>query len=112
MFDLIPQDKATHEVYGARIGAVAAAAAYVAAFAIGWPKYALPAAAAAAAVLALAAGLAKEQLDKRANARAHDEGLPPPHSVESADAVATLLGGVVVALPLVAAWLTAQQVWP
>lgn len=95
---LIPQDKANHAVYGAVLTALGASLAIVA----GAPPWA---AALAGAVLAAAAGLLKEQLDARANAKALAAGQPPPHGVERADALATTAGGLLVAVPLAVAGL-------
>ncbi len=49
-------------------------------------------------LLALAAGVGKELYDYIANAKATKAGLPPPHSVELLDAVATVIGGFAGAL--------------
>ncbi len=51
-----------------------------------------------AILAALAAGIAKEGYDAMMNARAKKAGLPPPHSVEFADAAYTVAGGVLVAI--------------
>lgn len=105
MFSLIAQDKANHEVYGARIASVCASVVYViVAAALKQPAYARPAAALAAVGSAAAAGKIKEELDRRANRKALARGETPPHSVESADIVATTKGGVVVALPIAVSW--------
>lgn len=110
---LIPQDKANHQVYGARIAAVAAAFTAAALTLQGGPGAgALLWAAVAGLSCALLAGRLKEWLDARANAAAEAAGLPPPHGVERADIVATVWGGVTVAVPLVVAGLLAAGVGP
>ena len=91
---LIPQDKANHAANGAAAAAVCASLVTVA----GAPPWA---SALVGAALALALGLLKERLDMLANARATAAGQPPPHSVERGDVLATLAGGLLVALPLV-----------
>lgn len=81
MLPLIPQDKANHIVYGA----VIFAAAYALFTFAGLP--ALP----IAAGMVVIAAVAKEMWD-----RAHKE----THTPDPLDALATIAGGVVVALPL------------
>lgn len=111
IFKLLDQDKANHEVWGARIGAVACVGAMVASNWSGLPgSTMLAVGAAAAAGSAAAAGFLKERLDAKANAKAEAAGLEPAHSVERADAIATVQGGVAVALPLLAAFLLGQAV--
>ena len=83
------QDKANHFVYGAfaaMIGAI------VAAKVIGEPQFAWLVAIAAAALI----GICKEAIDYWQNKQAD----LPLHVVERADIIATALGGVPVALPL------------
>lgn len=113
MFKLIPQDKANHELYGARIAAVVAIVACLVAEpllaalgvrAAGGAGFALLLAGAASIAAALAAAIAKEYMDRSANDKAEDAGLPPPHSVEVDDLLATVRGGLSVGLPLVCAW--------
>lgn len=104
MFKLLPQDKANHEVYGARIAAGCACASLVVAQALHAGDWLLLIAAAAALAGATAAGVLKEQRDARANKAAEAAGEPPPHSVESADTTATVKGGAVVGVPLLVAW--------
>lgn len=111
MFKLIRIDLANHEVYGARIASPAAAVVAAVATlvtALGVAQWALLLAAAAAVLSAAAAGKVKEMLDARANKKAAAAGLEPPHTVEGADIVATARGGVVVAIPLIVAWLAAN----
>ena len=108
MFTLIAQDKANHELYGARIAAVAAAIVAGAAAlipALGIAPLALLLSAGAAVASGIAAGMIKEMLDARANKKAAAAGEPLPHSVEGADIAATARGGIVVAIPLAVAWL-------
>jgi hypothetical protein len=101
---LIPQDKANHEAYGGRIAAVCATlAVLVCALSRHTRPWALLAGGAVALLAVLAAGVLKERLDAAANALAAAAGEPPPHGVERADIVATVRGGVAVALPLVTA---------
>jgi hypothetical protein len=107
---LIPQDKANHEAYGARIAASMSALAVLGCLAFRPLRpWALLAGAATALASAWAAGRIKEWMDARANAAAAAVGEPPPHSVERADIVATARGGLSVALPLVVAGL--MQRW-
>jgi hypothetical protein len=106
VFRVIEQDKANHEVYGARIGTVAAVIAIFATTQIGWVQFAALAGAVAAVVTATGAGIIKERLDREANEDAIFAGEAPPHSVEGADIKATAIGGIVVALPLIVLWLT------
>ena len=113
MFKVIPQDKANHELYGARIAAVAAIAACLLAepLMLLWagrvtalPPFLLLLSGASAIAVTVAAAITKEWLDDRANEEAEKAGLPPPHSVEVGDLTATIKGGVWVGLPLLAAW--------
>lgn len=113
MFKVIDQDKANHELYGARI---AAAAAIVACFLAGplmfalagrvtaLPPFLLLLSGASAIISAVSAAVMKEWLDSKTNEEAEAAGLPPPHSVEVEDLTATIKGGVWVGLPLLAAW--------
>lgn len=96
MLKVIPIDKANHAVYGAVAGALAA----VAGVGLGAP---LAAAALCAPAAAWLAGWGKEQLDRRANEEAAERGEPAPHSVEQADIMATVAGGVLPGLPLLVA---------
>jgi len=84
MLPSLPQDKANHAVYGALIfnAALPLSDAFVAL--------------ALVAVLAVA----KEAVDWLSNHRARAAGLPAPHGVEVMDALATLAGGVLCAIPL------------
>jgi hypothetical protein len=101
---LIPQDKANHEAYGARIAAISATLVMLACSLSPQTRpWALIAGALTAVESALAAGFIKERMDAAANARAAAAGEPPPHGVERADIAATVRGGVAVALPLVMA---------
>lgn len=100
---LFPQDKANHYAYGSWIATAAAAAVMAVALGCGHAPGWLPAAAAAAgAFAALAAGVWKEAQDQVANDAAFAAGEPPPHEVSSADVLATALGAVPVAVPLLA----------
>jgi hypothetical protein len=101
---LMPQDKANHEAYGARIAAICSAATVlVCTLSRHTRPWALPVGGMVALLSVLAAGILKERLDAAANALAEAAGEPLPHSVERADIVATARGGVAVALPLVMA---------
>lgn len=113
MFTLLPQDKANHELYGARIAAVAAIVACLVAELLlgvfGTPimppvGFALLLSGSSAIVVAAAVAFIKEFLDSRANEAAEKAGLPAPHSVEVDDALATVRGGVSVGLPLLCTW--------
>jgi len=84
MLPQLPQDKGNHFAYGAVI------------FNLALPITDAFVALAAVAVLAVA----KEALDWLSNHRARRAGLPAPHGVEVMDALATLAGGVLCALPL------------
>ena len=86
----IPHDKALHFIYGAL---VFCASYLLTAF---QQLPALPIAAAAVTVVAVG----KELSDWLSNRRARQAGFPAPHGVELADALATLAGGALVALPL------------
>lgn len=92
----IPQiraDWAQHIVYGAAVGAAAAASVAIAGLVTGSHglRFMEPA---AAVVAALVAGLAKELADWVANMRT-----PGAHEVALSDVVATTLGGMAVAVP-------------
>jgi hypothetical protein len=79
----IPQDKLGHYFYGSIITSVVLALTNSVWIAI--------------ALCAVVAAL-KEYTDWTANNRAAEQGLPPPHSVEFLDFVATVAGGIVVIL--------------
>lgn len=104
---LIPQDKANHEAYGARIAMVLAVLAIVAVSLLRPGAAALMLGGIVAIGGAFVAGKAKEMLDARANAAALAEGEPPPHSVEAADVRYTVYGGIAVGAPLIIAGLMA-----
>lgn len=89
----IRADWAQHIVYGAAVGAAAAASMAVAGLVTGAPglRFMEPVAAVTAA---LVAGLAKELADWVANRRT-----PGAHEVALSDVVATTLGGLAVAVP-------------
>lgn len=90
MFQL-PQDKANHFIYGALV--------FVAIFFVAHlllPVHAIGIALGATVVV----GVAKELLDMWSNYKAKQNKVLPKHGVELWDAVATIAGGVVVALPL------------
>lgn len=89
----LAQDKGQHFVGGAFIAAIAAAIAVELAPSYAWQV---------ALVASLAAGIIKEGLDWRANRQADANDLPRMHTVDGADALATLCGGLPVALPLFA----------
>ena len=89
----LPHDKSTHVIYGAAIFA----AAHTLAVLLKHPEFALIAAAAATTAF----GIGKELLDFALNERARKAGKLAPHGVEVQDALATLAGGALVALPLV-----------
>jgi hypothetical protein len=93
MLPQLPLDKANHYVYGSLIFTVS----FAVLFHVGL-----------ATVLCLWAALAitgllsvgKEILDWVKNKMAIKAGLPPPHVVEPADALATFAGGLVAAIPV------------
>lgn len=82
----LPADKAQHVIYGAAIFSVVA----LACTALGLGPLARP----AGALAALLAGVAKEALDWADNHAALAMGLPPPHSVDPGDVVATEAGAL------------------
>lgn len=90
MMPIIPHDKALHFIYGALIFCVG----YLATFT--W--CAEPVGASMALVALFAVG--KEVADYLSNQRAIKQKVLPTHGVELLDAVATIAGGVVVAIPL------------
>jgi hypothetical protein len=97
-------DLALHWVWGGVAGACGASACAVVAVVAGAPGLvmAMP----GAAVLgALVAGVGKEAADWLTNRRARLAFRVPPHEVSLEDVVATVLGGAVVAVPvLLAVW--------
>ena len=94
--DKIPLDKSHHVIGGSIVATVAACLAIY----LGHPKLAWQ----VAIVLPLIGGVAKELADYAANLKAAKAGQPAPHGVEFLDALATVLGGVPVALPLFLNW--------
>ena len=82
----LPADKANHVIAGALVFLPVAIAVALA----GHAQYARP----AGAVAALVAGLLKELADWLANRHLAQQGLPPAHGVEVADAAATTAGGL------------------
>lgn len=82
----LPADKANHALYGALIFVVVGAIAT----ATGHAQLARVVGAGAA----LLAGCLKELSDWLLNRRAVAAGLPPPHSVEAADVLATTAGAM------------------
>ena len=108
---LIAQDKANHALYGAAIAA-ASASLCIAVFMPQQLKPALPLLWASTLGLSLSAlaGYVKEKRDEEANAERLADGLPPVHSVERADMLATLAGGALVAVPMGVAGLLAWGV--
>ena len=103
----VPADKANHALWGYLVAlavfGVACGAALAWNASARWPvplALMLIGALVLAPIGAYAVGRVKEWADARANARAAAAGLPPPHSVEVADANATLAGGAMFALPV------------
>lgn len=100
---LITQDKANHFIYGAGFGVAAllvlcAWRSFLAQPLVeAWALVAVLLPTAAATVV----GIGKEMLDAYNNRRAISQGLPPPDTVETMDAIATALGGVAVSLCMV-----------
>ena len=92
-FHLVPQDKANHQVYGARTSAVTSAIA----LSFGSPIWLAVLIAVASAFLL---GWIGEEVQKRTNAQARAVGEVEPHSIEAGDIWATGYGGLAVALPL------------
>lgn len=103
LFKLLSQDKANHEVYGARVGSIAAFIAIIVCRSVGAARLSAPTGAVASIVASAAVGWAKEKLDERANKAAIAAGELPPHEVSRADIIATAKGGLFVAAPLIAA---------
>jgi hypothetical protein len=99
---LFAQDKANHYAYGSWAALGAAMVALVAGLSVA--GYALATAAGVAAMAAIsvagAAGAWKEARDDLANAEALARGESPPHDVSRNDLIATLLGALPVAAPL------------
>lgn len=85
---MVPKDKQLHIAAGAVVGVVAVV--------VFWPVRVPTLLGAVGA--ALAAGLYKEWSDARANRAARAAGLPPPHTVDPADVVYTVLGGTLAGL--------------
>lgn len=83
MTALIPEDKQGHFNAGTQLGLVAL---------LVHPHYLSP------IIFALVAGIGKEIADWRENVDAKKAGKPLPHGVEVLDVVATVLGGVWVAV--------------
>lgn len=96
ILDKLPPDKARHAVAGSLVAGVASALAMRVHPPFAWQ---------AGMLAAVAAGLAKEVLDHRANAKAAAAGQAPPHEVSGMDALATALGGVPVSAAPFVAWL-------
>lgn len=104
----LPQDKANHLAYGALIASCAAVVAHFAIIGMvgagalpGWIlQHQAVVKLTAAQGASVLAGVLKELLDRRANAKAVARGEPPPHSVERADIAYTAIGGAFVAAPL------------
>lgn len=92
---IIPHDKALHFIYGALIFCVG----YLGTFQ--WFQAPLWAAMALVALFAIG----KEVADYWSNQQAIKQKILPTHGVEVLDAVATIAGGVVVAIPLCAKYL-------
>lgn len=90
MLPTIALDKANHMLYGV----VTFSTAHLLFTLAGLPALHI----AAAAVVLVAIG--KEAMDWLSNQRARAAGLPAPHGVELLDAVATIAGGALCALPL------------
>ncbi len=90
----IPQDKATHLLYGYAVAMAACLGAW-------WYGLRAPAQLMAAAlVAALCVGLLKEAYDAARIARAEAAGLSPTERVEFADAAATTIGGLMFCAPV------------
>lgn len=90
----LPADKAQHVIYGAAIAAVAGPLSV---------HFGIQPAGAVALAAAAVVGIVKEAADWLANRKATAAGLLPPHGVEWQDAAATVIGGALVALPLLVA---------
>jgi hypothetical protein len=110
---LIPQDKANHQAYGARVAMVCATLAMIGfALLVQRGPAALVFGAAVALLSAWLAGTGKERLDARANAKAAAAGeTVMPHSVERGDVRHTVYGGAAVAVPLAVAGLLLLRPW-
>lgn len=91
MNPVIPQDKANHALYGALVFTVVFTVATF--FMLTFT--ALIAALAVTAVVAVG----KELYDCHVNAKLKKQGLPPAHTVDSMDALATIAGSLIPAVP-------------
>ena len=87
----LPQDKANHLAYGAAIFSVVLLLAHFA-----YPDYQI----AIAGLTVVFIAFAKEANDARINWQATGKLTQGPHGVELWDAVATISGGILAALPL------------
>lgn len=99
----IPWDKSLHMNYGALIAATFIILCSIVAFLVRMVAGVMPALwpiPIFAYVVAFAFGRAKEFMDQRANDKAAEAGLPPPHGVETEDWQKTTWGGFIVALPV------------
>jgi hypothetical protein len=110
MLRVFPWDKLSHYQWAswfATLGAVITIATMVVQFRIGLPMAALGGAVVAIAVAAIA-GFAGERLDQQANDAAAAGGQAPPHEVSTGDIVASALGALPVAAPLLLLWLLSR----
>jgi hypothetical protein len=87
----LPQDKANHLTYGAAIFSVALLLAHFV-----HPDYQI----AIAGLTVVFIAFAKEANDARINWQTTGNPMQGPHGVELLDAIATIVGGVLAALPL------------
>jgi hypothetical protein len=93
---VIPQDKANHVIYGAAISLAFQWLAVLLHAQLGITPFVGPKQ--IGAIASTVFGIAKELADRELNLRAVAAGLPPPHSVELKDFLATVAGGLLVAL--------------
>jgi hypothetical protein len=102
---IFPQDKAMHFIYGVVISAIISAGSSLILMLTILSTYKTSTHLLVPAILgilfAALAGIGKELLDKKQNASAVTLGLPPIHSVESKDAVYTIVGGIFPAIPMI-----------
>ena len=87
----LPQDKANHLAYGAAIFSVVLLLAHFA-----YPNYQI----AIAGLTVVFIAFSKEANDARINWQATGNPMQGPHGVELLDAIATISGGILAALPL------------
>lgn len=92
---VLPADKSMHVIYGAAVSLVFQ---WIGTLIVAQGVQTFVSPKELGALASAVFGIAKELLDRELNARAMARGEKPPHSVELTDFLATVVGGVVVAL--------------